>query len=229
MKLYKDLKQQSEDWLELKYGKIGGSSLKDIMTKQSDPITATAKFLEMCSCRDESFEYEECYVSPDMERGNAYEPLARKEFERVYDKQIVEIGWAEMDNGIAGISPDGLVQCHTLECATEGIEIKCPSRKTHSKYIRDPKQLLMDYLWQVVMYFVVFDKMETVYLLSYRPENKRKDMVVVDVKRDTPIKIKEGRNEIQTDISGLALMAELRIKDLCVALIEDEKKFSETF
>lgn len=224
MKIFYDIKQGAEDWHELRYGKIGGSTLKDIMTKLSDPIQSCAKYLDMVSCRDEDFEFEESYQSADMERGNAYEPLARKEFERVYDKHVVEIGWAEMDNGIAGISPDGLIYCGTLN-VKEAIEIKCPSRKTHSKYIRDNKSIIDDYLWQIVMYFVVFDKLETLYLVSYRPENKRKELLCIEVKRNMVVRIKEGRNTIETTIDGLALMAKSRIDELSDALREDIERF----
>ena len=58
-------------------------------------------------------------------RGNLFEPIARSEFERVYNKKVNQVGWVEMENEISGISPDGLIG------EFEAIEIKCPARKKH--------------------------------------------------------------------------------------------------
>lgn len=217
MKIY-EMEQGSEEWFAIKYGKIGGSSLAEIMTKINNPVNNTAKYLDILSAHIEPFELDEEYISSDMERGNSLEPIARMEFERVYSKKVMQVGWVEMDNGIAGISPDGLID------DSEAIEIKCPARKKHMSYIIDPMLLVQDYIWQVVQYFVVFNKLEKLYILSYRPENTVKQMVVVEVTVDTDIDT--GKNSCRT-IAELVESANCRLIELQGAIERDIKMLNE--
>ena len=46
MKIY-EMEQGSEEWFAIKYGKIGGSSLAEIMTKINKPVNNTAKYLDI--------------------------------------------------------------------------------------------------------------------------------------------------------------------------------------
>ena len=36
MRLYKDIVQNSEDWFAIRYGKVGGSTMKDLMAKKEE-------------------------------------------------------------------------------------------------------------------------------------------------------------------------------------------------
>lgn len=129
MKIY-EMEQGSEEWSAIKYGKIRGSSLVEIMTKINKPVNNTAKYLDILSAHIEPFELDDEHISSDMERGNSLEPIARMEFERVYSKKIRQVGWVEMDNGIVGISPDGLIEEEELS-----LETKCPvMQKTYVVY-----------------------------------------------------------------------------------------------
>ena len=197
MKIY-NMEQGSEEWFAIKYGKIGGSTLSEIMTKIDQPVKNTAKYLDILSARVERFELDEEYVSSDMERGNLYEPIARSEFERVYNKKVNQVGWVEMENGIAGISPDGLIG------KIEAIEIKCPARKKHMSYILNPISLVCDYVWQIVQYFVAIEGLEKLYVVSYRPENTIKQMVVVEVTKDMIINSTKGIDKTISDFIELA-------------------------
>ena len=109
MRLYKDIVQNSEDWFAIRYGKVGGSTMKDLMANYDKPVRNNAIYYDLLACKFEPFSFEEQYMSADMERGHAYEPLARQEFERINDVVVEQVGWAEKDNGLIGISPDGLI------------------------------------------------------------------------------------------------------------------------
>lgn len=212
MKIY-NIEQQTEEWFAIKYGKIGGSSLGEIMTKISQPVSATAKYLDILSAQIEPFEMVEGYLNADMERGNSLEPIARMEFERIYGKKIRQVGWVEMDNGIAGISPDGLID------EDEAFETKCPSRKKHMMYVLNPIELVNDYLWQAVQYFVVLDKLKKLYFVSYRPENTLKPMVVVEVTRETRLN--------KLTMNNLVDSANFRINELKESITNDIKRLNE--
>lgn len=220
MIIYKDLPQQSEEWFLLKYGKIGGSSLKRLMVGKE--VRDCAIYDDLLSARFEEFEPEDMFMSKDMERGNMYEPLARSEYERVYDKKVDQYGWIEMDNGIAGLSPDGVIG----KRMTEAIEIKCPNRITHTSYIRNPISMIEEYIWQVVMYFTVLDKLKTLHFLSYRPENIAKPLLVYDVTRSTQIQI--SKKETDT-IDGLVAKTKTKLELLKAAIIEDSALYLPKF
>jgi len=211
MIIHKDL-PQSEEWFKLKYGKIGGSTLKHLMVNK--PIENLAIYNELLSARFEEYEYEESFTSRDMERGNMYEPLARAEYERVYNKKVDQYGWIELDNGIAGISPDGIIG----KGMTEAIEIKCPTRATHTAYLRNPVSMVEEYVWQVVMYFYVLPKLKTLHFISYRPENKSNPLLVFDVTRHSLLKIsaKEAK-----PLGILLLEADIRLLTLEMSLRRD--------
>lgn len=220
MKVYKDIQQQSEEWFRLKYGKIGGSTLKNLMTHT--PILETAIFNDLLSARFEEYEFEEKFSSRDMDRGNMYEPLARSEYERIYNKIVEQYGWIEMSNGIAGLSPDGIIG----QKLNEAIEIKCPNRKTHTAYLRNPISMVEEYIWQVVMYFVVLKQLKVLHFISYRPENKANPLLVYDVTPETIIQISKKET---AKISDLVICAKDKIKQTSKLLKAESKRLKPQF
>ncbi|NDV68561.1 YqaJ viral recombinase family protein [Dysgonomonas sp. 25] len=220
MKIYKELLQQSEEWFLLKYGKIGGSTLKKLMVDKD--VRDCAIYDELLSTRFEPFELEEMFTSNDMERGNIYEPLARMEYERVYEKKVTQYGWIEMDNGIAGLSPDGIIG----KRMAEAIEIKCPNRVTHTAYLRNPMLMIQEYIWQIVMYFTVLKNLKTLHFISYRPENTANPLLVYDVTPDTVVQL--SKKDI-SNISSLVMRTKDRLSLLRVALEQDTARFTPKF
>ena len=176
-----NIEQGSQEWHAIRYGKIGGSSLKELMVGKE--LKDSAIFAEILSAQFEPYQEEYQFKSEAMQRGNDLEPQARLFYELLNDVDVVQIGWAEMDNGIAGISPDGLVG------SNGAVEFKCPTRKQHTGYILEPESLVKDYFWQIVQYFVVFDDIEWVDICSFRPECSYKPFLDVRVNKDTEIKL----------------------------------------
>lgn len=220
MIIYKALLQQTEEWFRLKYGKIGGSTLKHLMVDKD--VRDCAIYDDLLSARFEEFELDDTFVSKDMERGNLYEPLARAEYERVYEKKVDLYGWIEMDNRIAGLSPDGIIGIGR----TEAIEIKCPNRKTHTTYIRNPELMITEYVWQIVMYFTVLSRLKTLHFISYRPENVAKPLLVHDVTRKTEIQIR--KNERAT-IAELVARTKIKLEELKITLDRDVAYYTSPF
>lgn len=204
MKVYDKIEQGSDKWFELRYGKVGGSTLKSLMTNETKSVTENAIYNSILAARFEPFVYEETYTSREMERGNMLEPMARLAYEDKFGVDVIQIGWAEM-NDFAGISPDGLIG------SCEALEIKCPSANTHVSYMRNPMSMIEDYLWQCVMYFVVFDNLEVLNFVSYRPENTVCPLLVQTIHLSTEVRVNAKKT---AKIEELVLQAKNRIEEL---------------
>jgi predicted phage-related endonuclease len=132
--------QGSEAWFENRLGRITGTRFKDLMSGESTKgfkdliATLTGEIL--------SNQVEETYSNAVMERGKDLEPIARKEYESIFDVQVKEFGFIIPDEDkfyheYVGYSPDG-----------ERLEIKCPLIKAHLNYI-ERGVLPNEYKWQV--------------------------------------------------------------------------------
>ena len=217
MKIYKDIIQGTPEWLDIRYGKIGGSSAEDLNANEGKSVRDNAIYDEILSCKFEENEYEEQRITPAMERGNTFEPYARAEFERLYNVTVDQIGWAELDNGMIGISPDGLIG------DKRAIEIKCPSAATHMKYIRDNSLFIKKYVWQLTHYFLVLN-VDSVTCISYRPENLDNPLLVFDVTLDTVVKVSAKKT---CTIRELVAQSEARCNELIECIKEDIEKYKK--
>ncbi len=135
-----DIEQGSKAWFENRLGRITGTRFKALMSGISTDTfkglitTLTGEIL--------SGEIEETYSNAIMERGKDLEPIARKEYESIFECEVIEYGFVLPDEDkfyheYCGVSPDG----HKLE-------IKCPLIKAHLNYI-EKNVLPNEYKWQV--------------------------------------------------------------------------------
>lgn len=210
MKIFKELKQGSDEWKEFRHGKIGGSTAGKIMTKLDKPVTECAEFYQILAENMEDFDpFTNDYISFDMQRGNELEPLAREEYERIYDVKVEQFGWIEQDNNWIGISPDGW-----MPELKKAIEIKCPAANTHVKYMLNKNEFFEDYVWQIVHNFLVLE-IYSIDCISYRPENRYCSLVVNTVTLDTEIKISA---KITKKVSELVEMEKIRLNELRYAI-----------
>jgi hypothetical protein len=161
MKAYWNVIQGTEEWHRLRYGKIGGSTSKGLLTDTDTLLD------DLLSTRLEPFELEEDgYASPEMQRGNELEPLARLNLSMYTGIQFKECGWLQsVELPLLGISPDGLTEDLKIAC-----EIKCPSRKKHTNTLRNGV-IPLDHLHQIVHNFTVNPFLEIIYFASFRPES----------------------------------------------------------
>ena len=169
--------QKSEDWFKMRYRKVGGSTI--------DKLTTPAKFKtlknELISARLEPFVFieDDKIHSKHMDRGNDLEPLARYYVSGYTGLEFKEFGWLQSNNKIFGLSPDGMT-----EDEKNSLEIKCPSRAVHTKYILAGNKIPSEYFWQNIAYFAVNPKLEKHFFVSYRPECAI-EAHIINLERDT--------------------------------------------
>lgn len=140
-----NIDQQSEAWHEARCGRVTGTRFKNLVSK--DTTDSYKDLVTNIACEIITNKQEEIYLNADMERGIEREPVARKEYEVLFDTEVKTIGFMIPDEDHKyhewiGISPDGLLSDNGL------LEIKCPKMKTHFEYI-ERNELPSEYRYQV--------------------------------------------------------------------------------
>jgi hypothetical protein len=197
MKLITDIEQGSYEWKELRHGKIGGSSAKDLFVKE---LVNSAIFHTICAEKCEPFYDTDEYINSDMQRGIDLEPHAREELERIIGIKFNVPAWIQSDIDILGISPDGLSECEKFAC-----EIKCPTAKKYNAYLFGTALMLADYCYQIATYFAVNPKLEKLYMVAYRPEHRYKTMIIVEVIKETTINVGTEKTPKMETVESIAL------------------------
>lgn len=132
LKIYEELEQGTDEWLEARRGILTASEMKLIITpkfKLADNDKSRAHVYEIAAQRISKY-VEPHYVSDDMLRGEAGEIEARNYYANKYGA-VEQVGFMTEDKFgyTLGYSPDGLV-------GTDGlIEIKSPRQKTQIETI----------------------------------------------------------------------------------------------
>lgn len=176
MKIW-ECEQRSEDWHNLRRGKITGSTLKDIIIKRGTTrkIGSYQLVAENLGISDDGF-------SSDRERGIALEPEAREKFCEKTGKTVIEAGFCTHDKfPEIGWSPDGLIKDKNGEF-TEAIEIKCLSAANHIKAIIE-NEIPSEYNEQIYQAFTVNEKLETLHFILYDPRITVTPLKIFEVKR----------------------------------------------
>jgi putative phage-type endonuclease len=142
-----NLEQRSEAWYDARKGRITGTSFKDLMAAKTTAAYQNLIYDIAAERVSKSCENEDGYENEWMVRGRELEPEARAIYEQLFECEVEQIGFIipDSDNPYyewLGISPDGL----THEAM---VEIKCPKRSTHMRYISVGK-LPSEYRWQVM-------------------------------------------------------------------------------
>lgn len=144
MRIIENIRQNSDEWLELRVGKVTASKFKDVMTNgRGGKPSATAKtyMIKLVAeiLRGEPMPF---FENDAMRWGTETEPQARAMYELKNDVDVKEVAFVEL-NEFVGVSPDGLVGDDGL------LEIKCPNTETQIKRFIDNEGLPKDYLAQV--------------------------------------------------------------------------------
>lgn len=140
-----DVEQNTDEWLDLRIGKIGGSSIGKIMANYGKAFGKPAhdQALRVALEKITGQRHENTYSNAHMERGHEQEPIARMLYEERTFSKVMNGGFFDFDEYI-GVSPDGLV-------GTDGsIEIKSVIDTVHYETIKrgafDPS-----YKWQLYL------------------------------------------------------------------------------
>lgn len=170
----KTLKFQNKlEWEEARVGKITGTKLKDLISKKG--ATPKKGFYQLIAERvalpadDENV----------MDRGTRLEEEAIKRFEIETKKKVDTslIMWVSADNESIAISPDGVIG------KNEAIEVKCLNSASHIEALLT-NELPSEYEFQVLQYFIVNPKLETLYFAFYDPRVPAKDFFFFTLKRE---------------------------------------------
>jgi len=171
MKKHK-IEQRTDEWHQLRKGKITGTTLKSIMGTPKARQEAIYEILaeRLTTGIDDGSENA-------MDRGTRLEGEAISMFELEVGKQVELVGFAEDDtNPMIANSPDGLIG------ETEAIEVKCMGGKNHVKMWLTNK-VPDDYFWQVAQYFIVNEKLEKLYFVGYNPDIPIHTLHIIEVSR----------------------------------------------
>ena len=166
------VEQGSQEWLEMRVGKITGTRLKEVLKKDNLPLI-DEMIAEIGVGQQES-----TWVSPAMQRGSDMEEVAKNLYSLTKGIEIENIGFCmSFENDYLGLSPDGFTKDRL-----GAVEIKCPNTKNHVKYIR-MDQIPSDYKPQILMYFIVNDKLEWLDFISYDDRYQPKPIWIKRVSR----------------------------------------------
>lgn len=187
MENYKEIKQGSLEWHEIKYRKIGGT-LSSGLFVNSDTL-----FLDLLGQHLEEFEPSEGFESDAMARGKEMEPFALEYISKFTGLDFQQTGWLQSDIPLLGISPDGLTECERYAC-----EIKCLSRKEHTSIIYN-NEIPKDKIAQLIHYFTVNPKLEKLYFIAYRPESIKP--FIKEITRETVFDL-GWKTKIEVEVIG---------------------------
>ena len=199
-----DIIQGTDAWHRIRYGKIGGTRAKELLTV-SDTL-----LIELLGEHTEDFELDDdSYISKDMERGYELEPRARELLNQHESIELIECGWLQNETyKLLGISPDGISKDETIQC-----EIKCPAQKKHTKTIY-LDEIPLDNIHQCVHAFAVNEKLEKLYFVSYRPESI-KPLFIKLLTRDSIVNIgteAKPKKATISDVVNLIYASEIELK-----------------
>lgn len=102
---YHDIEQGSQEWFDLRKGKLTASNATAIGANGAGLVTYCKEIvLELIGIEKER------YTNIDIERGNELEPLARSAYEFQTGNEVKEVGFITNDlYPNVGMSPDGLI------------------------------------------------------------------------------------------------------------------------
>lgn len=141
--MFHDIQQNTDEWLKMRAGKVGGSSIGAIMANYGKAFGDPAKKLAVKLALEQITGQPQAsgYNNSHMERGHEQEPIARALYEETYFCDVLNGGF--FDNGKTGVSPDGRVTREGL------LEIKSVIDSVQFSTVKrdgfDPK-----YKWQCV-------------------------------------------------------------------------------
>lgn len=128
MNIIYDIEQGSDEWLELRLGKLTASKFADVISKGrgSAPSKTRESYMYQLVAEIITGQPQDSFKSSAMDWGNECEPAARAAYELKHDIDVQECAFIEHNEWI-GVSPDGLVGDTGL------LEIKSPNTTTQIK------------------------------------------------------------------------------------------------
>ena len=177
MKIYENLQQGTEEWLQVRLGKFTASKFAVIGSEGSGKGRGGLETL----CIEKAAEIitgkpMAQFTNEDIERGHALEDEARGAYTLETKNVVKQVGFVELDE-FTGCSPDGLV-------GKDGFtEYKCKDDKNHLLMILG-KEIDRAYQWQIQGGFYCMPTRKWCDFASYNPNFKKKPLVIIRVYPD---------------------------------------------
>lgn len=165
--------KSEEEWLEARKGRIGSSRLGSLFSKRDrKPLKSYYEIIAeriAIPANGESV----------LDRGHRLEDEAVARFQEETGKKAVKdlIIWAREDNKAICASPDAVVVGEP-----SALEIKCLNSASHIEAWLT-KEIPKEYEEQALQYFIVNDKLKTLYFCFYDPRMP-KDFFYIEIKRE---------------------------------------------
>lgn len=181
-KYHKDLVQGSEEWIQLRLGKFGGTDAQAVASNGRGLETKVyEKVAEILTGRPKYTPSNE-----DMERGIALEDTARQIYKMETANVVEPVGYVELSERV-GVSPDGLVNDDGL------IEIKCPNDANFIRFAHT-KKIDTKYVWQMQHQMFVTDR-DWCDFVVFNDNLDRIEIVRVERDEEAIEKIEKGLEE----------------------------------
>jgi putative phage-type endonuclease len=162
-----NIEQGSQEWFEMRLGKVTASRIADLLSKIKTGESAGRKKLKNELIRERlTGKRTEGYTNAAMERGIALEPLARASYEIQRSLFVDQVSFVNHPViSMAGCSPDGLIGSDGL------IEIKCPNPENHLDHIlNDGVDLINRYFGQCQWQLACMPDRKWCDLVSFDPD-----------------------------------------------------------
>lgn len=179
---YLDIEQGSQEWKDLKVGKVGGTRFGQVISTRDNKLVyeMAGEIMDGCISQDD-------YVSEDMQFGIDNESAAIDLYEQMTGLKFDRGGVIMSDfSDIHMASPDGITRDRKIV-----VEVKC-TRLNHVHLKRFVSGVDSSYLPQCINYFAVSNDVEEVHFISYCPFRQERPIVAIILKRDTVIDAKKG-------------------------------------
>lgn len=179
---FHNVDQNSDEWFELRRGKITGSVLKDVFaSKTTQAYKKAINKLAFEQASTEEPEDKELSKARGgyLDRGHELEPFAIKAFEMETFATVDNGGFYEYSSYL-GTSPDGI-------CGDHVVEVKCPAYTTMVQYINDkviPKEYELQCQHHLFCtgldlgYFVAFHPNFEVLIIEFEKDDKIQTKIV---------------------------------------------------
>lgn len=202
MKIYKELEQGTDEWLQVRAGKITGSEIQPLISASK----GSGRGGHIGYCRKKAVEKlfgieSATFKSGAMQQGTEREPYARMAYEFIKGVNVEQVGFVEL-NEFVGCSPDGLV-------GDDGIlEIKSKTDDCHAKLLLGEEDFESHYIWQALYVAYVCDR-QWADLISYNPHFGKSSVFIKHLERNEEIDaiikraIEIGTSTIQEYINKL--------------------------
>lgn len=126
-----ECEQGSQEWVKARLGVPSASGFSKIITPAKGALSKSATDYVFELIQEVKLgKAEELFKTKAILEGIRLEPQARAFYSILQDADVEEVGFVKSECGNFGCSPDGLI-----DDRKGGLEIKCPTLKTHLKYL----------------------------------------------------------------------------------------------